>query len=184
MGGGEVVRYLSRYGAARVKGAVLVSAVTPFLMKTDDNPDGIDPSVFTGIEENLRKDRPAFLEAFGPMFYGRSAIHHTVSQAVLDWTQQMALKASLRATLAAQQAWSMTDFRNDMAGITIPVRVIHGTSDHTVPIDSSGRLSAKILPNATLSEYDGEPHGLFLTAKDRLNKELFTFASVNAPSPK
>lgn len=176
MGGGEVVRYLSRYGQARVKGAVLVSAVTPYLEKTDDNPDGVDAKVFTDIEENVRKDRPAFLESFGPMFYGRSIVHHTVSQAVLDWTQQMALRSSLHATLASQKAWSTTDFRKDLASITIPVRVIHGTSDHTVPIDKAGRRAAQLIPNATLSEYDGEPHGLFLTAKDRLNEELLAFA--------
>ena len=176
MGGGEVVRYLSRYGSARVKRALLISAVPPFLMKTDDNPEGVDAKVFTEIEEKIRKDRPAFLQAFGPAFYGRSALHHTVSEAVLDWTMAMALKGNLRSTLATMKAWSMTDFRQEMAGITIPVRVIHGTSDQTVPIDSAGRRSAKILPNATLSEYDGEPHGLFLTAADRLNEEILLFA--------
>jgi pimeloyl-ACP methyl ester carboxylesterase len=175
MGGGEVVRYLSRYGQARVRNAMLMSAVTPFLLKTDDNPEGLDVKVFAGIEESLRKDRPAFLEEFGETFYGRTSLKHTVSGAELEWTQEMALTGSLRATLAAAKAWSTTDFRNEMKGITVPVLVIHGTGDATVPIDVSARKSVKILPNATLSEYDGEPHGLFLTAPDKLNAELLAF---------
>ena len=175
MGGGEVVRYLSRYGTSRVNKAVLVSAVTPYLYQTDDNPDGVDAKIFEKNEELMRKDRPAFLKEFAPKFYGRSVVHHTVSEAELEWTQMMALTGSTRSTLATAHSWSSTDFRDEMKGITIPVLVIHGTSDGTVPIDNSGRRSAKLLPNATLSEYDGEPHGLFLTSADRLSEELLQF---------
>ena len=175
MGGGEVVRYLSRYGTSRVNKAVLVSAVTPYLLKTEDNPEGVDAKVFATIEEQIRKDRPAFMKEFGPKFYGRSVVHHTVSEPELEWTNGMALTGSTRSTLATAASWSGTDFRKDLAAITIPVLVIHGTSDGTVPIDVSGRRTAKLLPNATLSEYDGEPHGLFLTAADRLNEELLRF---------
>jgi non-heme chloroperoxidase len=182
MGGGEVVRYLSRYGTSRVSKAVLVSAVTPYLLKTSDNPDGVEAKVFEEIEENLLKDRPAFLNEFGPKFYGRSVVHHTVSEPVLEWTQSMALTGSLRSTLQTAKSWSSTDFREEMKSITIPVLVIHGTSDNTVPIDASGRRSVKILPNATLTEYDGEPHGLFLTAADRLNEELLQFVG-GQPEP-
>ena len=177
MGGGEVVRYLSRYGSRRVAKAVLVAAVTPFLLKTGDNPDGVDAKVFEGIEQEIRKDRPAFLKEFGPKFFGRTALKHTVSEAVLEWTQAMALTGSLRSTLETAKSWATTDFRQEMKGITIPTLVIHGTSDATVPIDVSGRRAAKLLPNARLSEYDGEPHGLFLTAADRLNEELLQFIS-------
>ena len=171
----RVVRYLSQYGTARVNKAILVSAVTPYLLKTDDNPDGIDASVFEGIEKQLREDRPAFLHSFGPKFYGRSVVHHTVSEPQLEWTQGMALTGSQRATLASATSWSTTDFRPDLAAIHIPVLVIHGTSDHTVPIDNSGRRTAKLLSNSTLSEYDGEPHGLHLTAADRLSEEILQF---------
>lgn len=186
MGGGEVVRYLSRYGSSRVSKAVLVSAVTPYLLKTDDNPDGVDAKVFEEIEANIRKDRPAFFNEFGPKFYGRTMVKHTVSEPVLEWTQSMAMTASTRSTLATAKSWSSTDFRAEMKGISIPVLVIHGTGDATVPIDASGRRSAKLLPHATLSEYDGEPHGLFLTAADRLNEELLAFvggtrAPISAP---
>jgi non-heme chloroperoxidase len=175
MGGGEVVRYLSKYGSDRVAKAVLVSAVTPYLLKSSDNPDGVDPDVFSGIEASIRKDRHAFLKDFGSKFYGRTVLKHTVSEADLEWTQALAFTGSLRSILAAAKAWSTTDFREDMKRITVPVLVIHGTGDSTVPIDAAGRKSAQILPNATLSEYDGEPHGLFLTAADRLNEELLAF---------
>lgn len=180
MGGGEVVRYLSSYGSTRITSAVLVSAVTPYLLKTTDNPDGVDPKVFDDIAEQIRKDRPAFLKDFGPKFYGRTSLHHTVSEPALEWTQEMALTGSLRSTLAAAKAWSTTDFREEMKGITIPVRVIHGTGDSTVPIAASGERSAAILPNATFTRYDGEPHGLFLTSKDRLNEELLQFIGGSA----
>lgn len=177
MGGGEVVRYLSRYGSSRVSKAVLISAVPPYLYKGPDNPDGVDPKIFEQNEKQMREDRPAFLKEFGPKFFGRTTLKHTVSEPVLEWSQEMALQGSLRATLAAAKAWSTTDFREEMKSITTPVLIIQGTGDATVPIDASGRRSAKILPNASLSEYDGEPHGLFLTAADRLNAELLQFIS-------
>ena len=182
MGGGEVARYLSLYGSASVSKAVLISAVTPYLLKGDDNPDGVDGSVFEGIAQQVRKDRAGFLHSFLPKFFGRTVIKHTVSEPVLEWSRDMALKGSLRATLAAATAWATTDFREDLKTITIPVLVIHGTGDDTVPIDVSGRRTVKLLPNATLSEYDGEPHGLFLTAADRLNHELLTFIG-GVPTP-
>jgi len=175
MGGGEVVRYLSRYGSERVANAVLISAVTPFLSKTPDNPDGIDPQTFDEIESSIRKDRFAFIEEFGPKLFGRTMINHTVSDAVLSWIQAMALTSSPRATLAAAKAWFTTDFRNEMERITVPVRVIHGTGDATVPIENSGRRTVTLLPNAELSEYEGEPHGLFFTAAEKLNAELLEF---------
>ena len=175
MGGGEVVRYLSRYGSDRVSKAVLVSAVTPYLLKTDDNPEGVDAKVFATNAGEIRKDRPAFFKEFGPKFFVRTTLKHTVSEPVLEWTQEMALTGSLRSTLETAGAWSSTDFRAEMKTINIPVLVIHGTGDGTVPIDASGRRSAKLLPKATLSEYEGEPHGLFLTAADRLNEELLQF---------
>jgi non-heme chloroperoxidase len=175
MGGGEVVRYLSRYGSGRVAKAVLISAVTPFLLKTADNPDGVDQQKFDEIAAAIVKDRPAFLKDFATAFYGRTMAHHTVSDAQLEWNQSMALTGSLRSTLAAAAAWSTTDFRAEMPGIRIPVLVIHGTSDVTVPIAISARKSAQLLPKCRLSEFEGEPHGLFLTASDRLNGELVDF---------
>jgi non-heme chloroperoxidase len=175
MGGGEVVRYLSRHGSTRIAKAVLVSSVAPFMLKTDDNPHGTEASVFDGFRENLRKDRFAFLNDFGPQFYGRSLVHHTVSDAWLHWTFALAIQASPKATIDDVTAFSSTDFREEMRSLTTPFLVIHGTGDSTVPIDAAGRAAAKILPNAQLIEYDGEPHGLFATVPDRLNADLLNF---------
>jgi non-heme chloroperoxidase len=175
MGGGEVARYLSLYGPERVKGAVLVSAVTPYLLKAEDNPDGVDESVFDGIIEKLEEDRPAFLKDFGAKFYGRTLINHTVSEPFLEFNSAMALHASPLATIDLVYAWSATDFRSDVAGITVPTLIIHGTGDVTVPIDAAGRRAAALLPSATFLEYEGEPHGLTVTAADRFNEDLLSF---------
>ena len=175
MGGGEVARYLSRYSAQRVSKAVLVSAVTPFMLKTQDNPEGVDPAVFQQIIDGLTADRPKFLAGFGKGFFGVGLLSHPVSDEALAWAQNLALMASPKATLDCVVAFSATDFRPDMKAFTIPTLVIHGTSDATVPIEVSGRRAAALIPGATLIEYDGEPHGLFITAKDRLSQDLIRF---------
>jgi pimeloyl-ACP methyl ester carboxylesterase len=182
MGGGEVARYLANYGSLRVARAVLISSVTPYLLKSESNPDGVDESVFEGMIEQMEKDRPAFLKEFGAKFYGRTMINHTVSEAFLEFFQSMALSGSPRATIELVDAWCRTDFRNDLQGITIPTLIIHGTGDVTVPIDSSARLAAQLVPGATLLEYEGEPHGLTATAAQRLNDDLLLFikgATIN-----
>lgn len=179
MGGGEVVRYLGKFGSERVNRAVLISAVTPFLLKAANNPNGLDASVFSDIADQIRKDRPAFLKAFGQKFFGRTALSHPVSEDVIEWARSMALAASLHATLSAAAAWSTTDFRADMNKISVPVRIIHGTADATVPIEISAHKSVNLIKGARLSEYEGEPHGLFWTAADRLNVELLEFLDQN-----
>ncbi len=175
MGGGEVARYLSTYGTGRVSKAVLVSSVTPYLLKTDDNPDGVDKKTFDGIVENLEKDRPTFLKAFGKQFYGVGLVHHPVSEAMLEFSQSMALTGSPDATLKLVNAWSETDFRGDLAKITIPTLIIHGTGDDTVPIDVSARRTKSLLANSELVEYDGAPHGLNVTHAASLNHDLMKF---------
>lgn len=175
MGGGEVARYLSTYGSARVSKAALVAAVTPYLLKTDDNPEGLGKKIFEDIAENLKKDRPDFLKTFGKMFYGASLVHHPVSEAVLEFTQAMALAASPDATLKLARAWSSTDFRDDLTKITVPTLIIHGTGDDAVPIDNSARRTVKLVAHAELIEYDGAPHGLNVTHAEKLNNDLLAF---------
>ncbi len=177
MGGGEVARYLGRHGGARIAKAALVSAVTPFLLKTATNPTGVDQSVFDGMLKGIREDRPHFFADFAAGFYGNSLLHKRVSTEMLQWTQQMTMMASLRATIECAKAFSATDFRPDMAAFTMPTLIIHGTADATVPIDSSGRVAARMIPHAKLIEYDDEPHGLTATASDRLNGDLLAFIS-------
>jgi non-heme chloroperoxidase len=177
MGGGEVARYMSRYNGARVSRVMFVSAVTPYLLKTDDNPNGVDKSVFDDMVENLGKDRPGFLSDFGKKFYGAGLISKPVSEATLDWSQSLALPASPRATTACVKAWSETDFRGDLATIKVPAVFIHGDADKTVPLANSAEQAVKLVPNAQLVVYEGEPHGLNVTAQDRLNRDILTFVS-------
>lgn len=177
MGGGEVARYLGRHGPSRVTRAALISAVTPFMLKTDDNPDGVDPHVLDGMKDGLRKDRAKFLEGFGKDFYGVGWVSQPISQQWLEWTQTLALMASPVATLACVDAFGRTDFRPDMAAFTMPTLIIHGTADKTVPIDPTARTTAKLVPGAELIEYGGEPHGLFATVPDQLSTDLLRFLS-------
>ena len=175
MGGGEIARYLSRHGATRVSKAVLIGSVVPYLLKDDSNPDGVDASVFEDMKAQIRKDRFAFLQSFSKMFYGVGFVTSPVSQALLDWTFILAVMASPKATINCVDAFGKTDFRPDLKSFTMPTLVIHGTADKTVPIDIAGRAAAKGIAGAKLIEYDGEPHGLFATAPDRLNSDLIKF---------
>ena len=175
MGGGEVARYLSRHGAGRVSKAVLVSCVTPMLLKTADHPDGVDRSVFDQMVDGLKQDRPTFLATFGKKFYGAGLLNFTVTDGILEWTRGLALQASPKATMDCVRAFSETDFRPDMQAFTVPTLVIHGDADSTVPPDVTGRVAAEMIPGATLMMYPGAPHGLFFTEKDRLAADLTAF---------
>jgi non-heme chloroperoxidase len=175
MGGGEVVRYIARYGSEKIERIVLISAVTPFMLKTEDNADGIPQSQFDEFAEKLKEDRPDFLTGFGKTFYGVGLITKPVSQAFLDWNQSIVMQASPRATLECLKSFSTTDFRADLKAIKIPTLIIHGDSDKTVPIDVSARKTAAMIPTADYKIYAGEPHGLFYTQKDSLNDHLLEF---------
>ncbi|KTR07864.1 arylesterase [Aureimonas ureilytica] len=175
MGGGEIARYLSRHGASRISRAVLVASVAGYLLKDESNPDGVDASVFEDMKAQIRKDRFAFLHSFSKSFYGVGLLSHPVSQGVLDWSFVLGVMASPKATIDCVDAFGKTDFRPDFKAFTIPTLVIHGTGDNTVPIDPTGRAAAKAISGARLVEYEGEPHGLFATVPDRLNKDLLDF---------
>lgn len=182
MGGGEVARYMSRHGGARVAKVAFISAVTPYLLKTADNPDGVDKSVFDEITENLQKDRAAFLQTFGKQFYGVSLLSNPVSQAHLDGDFARAYVASQKATLDCATAFSSTDFRDDLTQIQVPTLIIHGDADKTVPLEASGARTASALPTAQYIVYEGAPHGLYITEKDQFTEDLLSFVigTVNA----
>jgi non-heme chloroperoxidase len=175
MGGGEVARYMARHGGKRVSKVAFVSAVTPFLKKTSDNPDGVDPAVFTEMQESINKDWPDFLNTFGKQFFNVGMLKHPVSQATLDWMQHLTLQASLKATLDCAQAFAETDFRNDLKAVNVPTLVIHGDADQTVPIKASSARAVELLRAPQYLIYEGAPHGLFVTEKDRLNRDLVQF---------
>lgn len=176
MGGGEVARYLSKFNdEGRVTKAILVSTVLPFLLKTDDNPDGLPQEMFDKMEEQIYEDRPKFLANFAKDFYSVSLLNKTVSDEFLDWNQFLTLQSTGNATVKSMHAWSTTDFRKDISKINVPTLIIHGTDDKTVPIEVSSDRTTEMLPQAKYIKYDGAPHGLFYTEKDKLNNDIFWF---------
>jgi len=174
MGGGDVTRYISRYGSERVTSLVLLGAVTPLFIKTDDHPQGVDKSVFDGIRAGLLKDRAQFISDFATPFYGTNQ-GMTVSDGVMTQTLNIALMASLKGTVDCVTAFSETDFRPDMAKITVPTLVIHGSADQIVPFEATGKLAAEMIKNAELKIYEGAPHGFAVTHQDQLNDDLLAF---------
>jgi non-heme chloroperoxidase len=179
MGGGEVARFLSRQGAQRVSKAVLISSVVPYMLQTDDNPDGVPQATFDEMTAGMKKDRAHFMKGFFKDFFGVGVMSSPVSDEVLDDAQRQALMAGLRPTLAAAKSFGTTDFRPDLKSFTVPTLVIHGTADVTVPIDATGRIVARDVPGAQLIEYDGSAHGLFAIEKERLISDLVSFLTGN-----
>ncbi len=175
MGGGEVARYMSRHGGQGVSRVALIGSVVPCMLQTADNPDGVPQSVFDQMTAGMLEDRHAFFASFFKDFFGQGVISRPVSQELLHWAWGLAMQAGLRPTLAAAQAFATTDFHPDLKALNVPTLVIHGTSDVTVPIDATARVVAREVPDARLLEYEGEPHGLFATQKDRLTEDLLTF---------
>lgn len=177
MGGGEVARYLSNHGIAGVSRVALVSSVVPYMLKTDDNPEGVPQATFDEMTEGMLADRAKFFTGFFKDFFGVGFLSQAVSDEVLHLAWITAMQAGLRPTLAAAKAFATTDFRPDLASFHVPTLIIHGTSDKTVPIDATARAVARSVPHATLLEYDGEPHGVFATQPDRLIRDLIDFVS-------
>lgn len=177
MGGGEIARYMSRHGGRGVSRVALVSSVVPYMLKTDDNPDGVPQSTFDEMTDGMLEDRAKFFTGFFRDFYGVGMLSKPVSDETLKLSWATAMQAGLRPTLLAAKAFATTDFRGDLASFRVPTLVIHGTSDATVPIEATGRAVARAVPHSTLIEYDGEPHGVFATQTERLTKDLLDFVS-------
>lgn len=175
MAGGEVIRYLSLYGSERIAKIVLVSSIIPYLLKTDDNPEGVPQEMFDEFETQLRDDRPKFLATFGKQFYGDSLLSPSVSSEMLDWTQTLALTGSGKATIECMKAFATTDFRTELSAVKVPTLIIHGDDDKTVPIKPTGEQASELLPDAQYIVYEGAPHGLFITEKEKLTQDLVSF---------
>lgn len=175
MGGGEVVRYLSTYGSARVSQAVLASAVPPYLYKSDDNPDGgLDDATIDGLLAGATTDRMAFLDEFLVAFFS-SGKKLKVSEQQRQYALGLAAIASPKGTADCITAFSRTDFRADLAKITVPTLVIHGDSDATVPIEVSGQRSAELIPGAKLVVIKDGPHGVTVSHPDEWNAAVIEF---------
>ena len=175
MGGGEVARYLSRHGGRSVAKAALISSIVPCMLKSASNPHGTEEAVFEAMAARMRADRAQFFAGFFKDFFGVGMLSHPVSSELIDWARSQALQASLRATLECAKSFSSTDFRGDLKAFRVPTLIIHGTADKTVPIDASARAAHRAIAQSTLIEYDGAPHGLFATEKQRLAADLLAF---------
>ena len=180
MGGGEVARYIGRHGTDRVAKAVLVSAVTPYMLETPDNPSGVPREVFDGMIDQLRADRPKFLDGFGKKFVGWGLLDHPVSDEMLRYCWTIAAMAQPQATIDCVRAFGMTDFRDDVRAMTVPTLVVHGGADDVVPLETGGEAAAKLLPNGRLDVFDDAPHGLTLTHTAQFNTLLLDFLAGRA----
>lgn len=179
MGGGEIARYMSRHGGKGVTAAALVSSVVPYMLQTDDNPEGVPDATFKEMTEGMKDDFRAFFTGFFKDFYGVGGPGTPVSEEERHWAWQTAMKASQYATLQSAAAFAYTDFRPDLAHFNVPTLVIHGTNDKTVPIEATGRKAAAGIANARLIEYADEPHAVFATVTDRLSSDLAEFFGAN-----
>lgn len=175
-GGGEVARYIGRHGTGRVKKAVLVSAVPPMMLRTEDNPDGLPLEVFDGIRKASLEDRAQlYLDLASGPFYGFNRPGAKVSQGLIDNWRAQGMQAGHKNIYDSIAAFSATDFREDLKKFDVPTLVIHGDDDQIVPLDISGKASAAQIKDAKLIVYPGAPHGLTDTHKVRFNQDLLDF---------
>jgi non-heme chloroperoxidase len=175
-GGGEVARYIGRHGTNRVAGAVLISSITPLMLKTAANPGGLPIEVFDQIRASVQQDRSQYWKDLSGPFYGANRPGTTVSQGLRDsfWLQGM--MAGINAAYDCVKVFSETDHTEDLQKIDVPTLIIHGDDDQIVPIANAGALAAKIVKNATLKVYKGAPHGLPATRKHEVNVDLLEFS--------
>ncbi|MGD0223759.1 MAG: alpha/beta hydrolase [Terriglobia bacterium] len=175
MGGGEVARYLGKYGSKGVSKAVFISSVPPFLLKTPDNPEGVDGSVFEGIQKAVAADRYAFFTEFFKNFYNTDLLlGKRVSEQAIQASWNVAAGASATASLACVPTW-YEDFRKDLTRVDVPTLVIHGDADRILPITASGLRTAKLIKGARLSVIKDGPHCVTWTHAEQVNRELVEF---------
>jgi len=175
MGGGEVARYIGRHGEKRVTKVAFVAAVTPFLLKTETNPNGAPIEVFDGMRAAVQADRSQWNKDVTMPYYSYNRRGAVVSEGVRDEYWRQGMTTGILAAYDTIEAFSATDFRDDLAKITVPTLVVHGSDDQIVPVEISGSLTAQIVKNAELLVYEGGSHGLLITQKDRLNADLLAF---------
>jgi non-heme chloroperoxidase len=174
-GGGEVARYIGRYGTKRVAKAVLIAAVPPLMLKTATNPEGLPIEVFDNLRDGLVKDRAQAYKDFAPMFFGANRPGARVSQGTLDQFWLWSMQAGLKNSYDSIKAFSETDFTEDLRKFDIPTLVMHGEDDQIVPVKDSGKKSARLITGAVEIYYPGLSHGLTATHPDLINRDLLGF---------
>ncbi|MFB9079525.1 alpha/beta fold hydrolase [Flavobacterium procerum] len=175
MGGGEVVRYFSRHHGKGVAKAVLVSSIIPFLLKTEDNPDGRPVEKSESTAASINEDRIGFLDNFGKIFFGVNIINKPLSTPLLEYYRNLCSVASPRATLQCAASLNTTDFRDELSSIKVPTLIIHGDDDKIVPMELTSKKASESIANNTYIVYEGAPHGLFYTEREKLNEDLLDF---------
>jgi non-heme chloroperoxidase len=175
MGGGEVARYIGRCGTKRVAKAVLISAVTPLLLKTQANPKGLPMEVFDKIRAAVKTDRAQFFKDLSESFYGANRPGSKVSTGLRDSFWMQSLQCSLKAAYDCVAEFSETDFTDDLKKFDIPTLILHGDEDQIVPFEDTSLLAAKLIKTSTLKVIAGAPHGMCSTHKDQINAELLSF---------
>jgi non-heme chloroperoxidase len=174
-GGGEVARYIGRHGTKRVAGAVLIGAVPPIMIKSEKNPGGLPKDVFDGIRKGVIADRSQFFKDLATPFYGYNRSGAKVSQGVIDSFWQQGMWGGILALHDCVHEFSEVDYTEDLKKFDVPTLILHGDDDQIVPIDDAGKLSAKIVKDATLKIYPGGPHGMCTTMADQVNADLLAF---------
>ena len=183
MGGGEVARYIGRYGSKDVSRAIIMGGVPPYLLKTADNPEGVDGAVFEGIEKAVKADRYAFFTEFFKNFYNTDVyLGKRVSEQAVQASWNVAAIASAYASFACVPAWH-EDFRKDVAKIDVPTLVIHGDADRIVPFAAAGQRTAKLIPGAELHVIKDGPHNVAWTHAEEVNSALLNFLEKSAAQP-
>jgi non-heme chloroperoxidase len=174
-GGGEVARYIGRHGTRRVSGAVLISAVPPIMVRSPSNPDGQPLELFDGFRAGLARDRGQLYREFAALFYGTNRPGAKVSQPLLDQLWRLCMQTGLKNSYECIKAFSETDFREDLKKFDVPTLVLHGEDDQVVPIDISGRKTARLIKGAQAIFYPAAPHGITDTHQDQVNADLLKF---------
>jgi len=174
-GGGEVARYIARYGTSRVAKAVLLAAVPPIMLKCESNPEGLPIEVFDNLRKLLVKDRSQFYKELATPFYGANRPGANVSQGTLDQFWLWGMQAGLKNAYESIKAFSETDQTEDLKRFDVPTLVLHGEDDQIVPVKDSAKKSARLIKDAIEIYYPGAPHGLTATHQDQVNKDLLSF---------
>ncbi|UFH52189.1 alpha/beta fold hydrolase [Spirosoma sp. KNUC1025] len=174
-GGGEVIHYAAKHGQGRVAKAVLISAVTPLMVQTESNPDGIPIAVFDEIRKGTATQRPQYFQDFTIPFYGYNREGAKVSQGIRDNWWRQGMMGSIKAHHDGIKAFSETDFTEDLKSVDVPVLVLHGEDDQIVPFPISGAKAVKLLKHGKLISYPGFPHGMPTTEADTINADLLAF---------
>jgi non-heme chloroperoxidase len=180
MASGEVVRYLSRYGEDRVDRVMLVAPTTPFLLKTKDNPVGVDGEFFAQRREEWRQDFARWIMDNEGPYFGDGLPGCSVSSLLRDWTKADMLAASLQAVIDFQLSASQTDFRAELSRVGVPTLIVQGDGDASAPLALTGARTADLVPDCEFIVYENAPHGLYLTHRDRVNRDLLTFVEARS----